>query len=63
MNSSRLRTAGGFGSSSSSNWPSSMNERSAAKAISASRPAKQLPGSISANRLREVVSSRFTVRL
>jgi hypothetical protein len=40
-----------------------MKIRSAENAISASAPAKQLPGSISANRLREVVSSRLTVRL
>ena len=39
--------------------PSSMNDRSAARASSASRPAKQLPGSISATRVRAERSRRF----
>ena len=39
-----------------------MKERSQAKAISASVPAKQLPGSISATSEREVTSMRFNVR-
>ena len=40
-----------------------MNCRSQARASSSSGPAKQLPGSISANRLRLVTSSRRSVRL
>ena len=39
-----------------------MKERSQAKTISASVPAKQLPGSISATSEREVRSTRFSVR-
>ena len=39
-----------------------MKERSQAKAISASVPAKQLPGSISATSEREVMSTRFSTR-
>ena len=39
-----------------------MYERSAASASSNSVPAKQEPGSISAKKLREVRSSRFSVR-
>ena len=42
--------------------PDSMNERSQANTISASVPAKQLPGSISATSEREVTSMRFSVR-
>ena len=42
--------------------PTSMNERSQAKTISASVPAKQLPGSISATSEREVTSTRFRMR-
>ena len=37
--------------------------RSQARASSSSAPAKQLPGSISAIRLRLVTSSRLSVRL
>ena len=40
-----------------------MYERSAASASSNSVPAKQLPGSINAKKLREVRSRRFSVRL
>jgi hypothetical protein len=43
--------------------PDSITDRSAAKAISASVPAKQLPGSTSATRLRDVMSTRFSTRL
>jgi hypothetical protein len=39
-----------------------MKERSQAKTSSASVPAKQLPGSISATSEREVRSTRFKVR-
>ena len=42
--------------------PHSMNERSQAKANSASVPAKQLPGSTSATSEREVMSTRFNTR-
>ena len=55
--------AGAASGSISSNTPSSMYDRSAASASSNSEPAKQLPGSISAIRLRLVTSSRFSVRL
>ena len=40
-----------------------MYDRSAASASSSSEPAKQLPGSMSAIRLRLVTSSRLSVRL
>ena len=43
--------------------PISINERSAAKANSASVPAKQEPGSINAMKLFGVVSMRLSVRL
>ena len=49
--------------SAASNTPASWNERSAASASSSSDPAKQLPGSIAAIRLRLVTSSRRSVRL
>ena len=39
-----------------------MKERSQANTISASVPAKQLPGSISATSEREVRSTRFSMR-
>ena len=42
--------------------PACIRQRSAAKASSASVPAKQLPGSINATRLREETSSRFSTR-
>ena len=54
------RAAGLAGPSSGS--PSSMYWRSQASASSSNGPAKQLPGSISAIRLRLVTSSRFSVR-
>src|SRR5579875_2337695 len=62
LNSSRLIAAGGFGSSASAKTPSSMYWRSAAKARSSSGPVKQLPGSISAIRDRDVASARHSVR-
>ncbi len=42
--------------------PANITERSAANSSSASVPAKQLPGSISAIRLRDVMSMRFSTR-
>ena len=54
--------AGCVSGSASSKTPDRWYERSAASASSSSEPAKQLPGSISASRLRLVTSSRFRVR-
>ena len=56
------RTAAG-GAASPSRAPSSMYERSAARASSSRVPVKQEPGSISAKIERDDTSSRFSVRL
>ena len=58
-----VTAAGCVSGSASSKTPDRWYERSAASASSSSEPAKQLPGSTNASRLRLVTSSRLSVRL